>query len=295
MSEQGFTDLRLNGNRDQPEGGYWPSFADMMTVIAMIFMLTMVVLVYSNWDLLNKLQNSVLLEEKLEKKVEQSSKENQQLASKLSAQESQISYLQMQIYNLQGDLDQANQVTAAKVDEIKALEAKNQEGKRTLDESLAKVQLLSDELKVALDEKVSLQNNIAVQAQALNELNVKLGAVEKKYHDEALAKDLAFSELKKKYDRLVRPARSSAGKVLVEVNLSKTAAGQVILLKGPDEEKPVVVSHALLHEKLKALKEKYPHKIYLKIIFPDGNKLSHSEAWNFTQELLSRYDYYYEN
>jgi hypothetical protein len=34
--------------------------------------------------------------------------------------------------------------------------------------------------------------------------------------------------------------------------------------------------------------------LYVKIVIPDTSGLSYSEAWSFTNNILSRYDYYYQ-
>ncbi|MFK7824042.1 MAG: hypothetical protein AB8G05_07795 [Oligoflexales bacterium] len=46
---------------------------------------------------------------------------------------------------------------------------------------------------------------------------------------------------------------------------------------------------------LDRLKVKFPKNIYIKVVFPKGNFISHEEAWKFTSELLSKYDYYYQD
>ncbi len=55
MSQDGFTDLRLNGGGEVQEG-FWPSFTDIMTVIVMIFLIAMVVLLVRNMELVNRRQ-----------------------------------------------------------------------------------------------------------------------------------------------------------------------------------------------------------------------------------------------
>ena len=42
------------------------------------------------------------------------------------------------------------------------------------------------------------------------------------------------------------------------------------------------------------LKARYGDKLYTKVM-PDDNSLTHGEAWRFTNKILNRYDYYYQN
>lgn len=315
MFNKGFADLRLNQKNGEQEGIIWPAFSDMMTNITMIFLLTMVVLIISNWDLLKKLQDSLIAEKKLEKAAADSASENQQLTMKLSDRESQLSYLQMQIINLQTDIDQLQKNMLSKDNEIQDLQTKynaelanlevqKQEAEVKLQESTLRIDQLSKDLDVSENSRTNLQANLNSLEKAMAELNnqvkdLKLANIGyreslSKYSQDKIEQEQAYADLKKKYDRLVRPARSSKDKIMVEIIYHKIQGGVQIHLKGPQYAKHTVVSNQVLHDYLNNLKEKYPRKLYLKIAFPDGNIVSHSEAWDFTQELLSRYDYYYQ-
>lgn len=61
MAKRKFSDLRLNLSNSQSDN-FWPSFADIMTVIVMIFLMVMVVLLIKNWDLIEKLKKSIAAE-----------------------------------------------------------------------------------------------------------------------------------------------------------------------------------------------------------------------------------------
>ena len=51
-------DLRMHG-RDQDSGAsLWPSFADIMTVVLMVFMLTMIVVIVRNANLVERIRLS---------------------------------------------------------------------------------------------------------------------------------------------------------------------------------------------------------------------------------------------
>ena len=51
---------------------------------------------------------------------------------------------------------------------------------------------------------------------------------------------------------------------------------------------------SLLEQNLQLLKEQHGTSLYTKIIIPADSKLLHDEAWKFTQEILQKYDYYYQ-
>ncbi len=101
-----------------------------------------------------------------------------------------------------------------------------------------------------------------------------------------------YDELRVKYDRLVRPARSPEGRYLVEVRLSKIGEKTLIeySTKGPTGFE--FVGREKLEQRLTQLKNSKSNGLYIKVIFPEDSGLSFDEAWSFTSDLHSRYDYY---
>jgi len=55
---RGYPDLRLNRSSSSNDTSLWPSFTDIMTVILMVFMLTMVVVIIKNADLIDQIRLS---------------------------------------------------------------------------------------------------------------------------------------------------------------------------------------------------------------------------------------------
>jgi hypothetical protein len=45
---------------------------------------------------------------------------------------------------------------------------------------------------------------------------------------------------------------------------------------------------------LGSLKQRAGNKLYTKITIPENSGLSYQEAWSFSNEILTRYDYYYQ-
>jgi len=101
------------------------------------------------------------------------------------------------------------------------------------------------------------------------------------------------SDLESKYNRLVRPARSTVGRVVVEVRFWKERDVRRYSLR-PASGSEISVSESELHQQLTAMKARHGEKLYTKVI-PDDQSLTHGEAWRFVNKILNRYDYYYQN
>ena len=103
-----------------------------------------------------------------------------------------------------------------------------------------------------------------------------------------------YDELKEKYDKLVRPARTPRGKTIVEVRKARINGNERIAVKLPGEDSFKTVNEPRMHEELASLKRKFGKTLYVKIIFPEDSGLSYNEAWNFTNRLHQKYDYYFQ-
>lgn len=104
-----------------------------------------------------------------------------------------------------------------------------------------------------------------------------------------------YQQLKAKYDKLVRPARTASGKQVAEIRYRKQSGRDLIELKVPTAVNFQSLSREQLEQELDKLKQSYPDTLYIKIILPEQSGLSYNEAWAFTRELLERYDYYYRD
>ena len=103
-----------------------------------------------------------------------------------------------------------------------------------------------------------------------------------------------YVSLEEKYRSLVRAARSTAGKQVALVYFIRNQSGYEYRLQQPNETEPDIVTKSELDQKLTALKERHGLDLYTRVIIPENSNLSHDEAWRFTQEVLNRYDYYYQ-
>jgi predicted nucleic acid-binding Zn-ribbon protein len=103
----------------------------------------------------------------------------------------------------------------------------------------------------------------------------------------------SYDQLKTRYDRLVRPARSPKGRYVVDVRYAKSAGRVEIGMREPSQSSFQPVDRSTLESRLAKLVKAHPEGLYVKVIIPKDNGLSYSEAWRFTNALHAKYDYYY--
>ncbi|MCP4011262.1 MAG: hypothetical protein GY726_17315 [Proteobacteria bacterium] len=147
-----------------------------------------------------------------------------------------------------------------------------------------------------LEQKLLKMTENLSQLQRLYDLR---GSVVTDLRAELTGGELKFKSLQEEYDslgeqyrKLIRPARSPAGKYVVDVYYAKQAGRSVYRMREPDQAEPAVVSLDELETRLGALKEKYQQGLYTKVRIDDKSGIGFNEAWVFTQKMLSRYDYY---
>jgi len=317
----GFVDLRLNDGQSG-EGGFWPSFTDIMMVIMLIFLLAMLTLLLKNMDLVHQLRTSLEAERAATAQAHSTTDINTRLNKRIKRLEEQAAMLSMRLMNLgeehsrtlaqlssskQQNAQLESRLTAVMQARDAALaEQQNAERKQaalaaTL--ALRERQLAEQEQQFQL-KQTELNAELARRAQALAELQqqyqstvaefgrLKTSSVSQLERMKKLEQE--YASLETKYNRLIRPARSSLGKVVVLVRYHKTGGKLNIEIKGPADKAYLPVSGAGLHKRLSRMQEKYGKKLYVRIIFPDDSGLSYSEAWNLTESLLRLYDYYYQ-
>ena len=164
-------------------------------------------------------------------------------------------------------------VLTAQLEEVKAL--LQQSDQRDADSSARIVQLQE------LIRRRQAENT------ALQKLADATGAKFRSLQDE-------YDSLDAKYRSLVRPARSTAGKYVVDVRIVKSDDQYQFQLKEPAQDDTVNYDKAALDKRLGDLKAQHGGSLYTKVIIPEDNQLTHNEAWRFTQEILEGYDYYYQ-
>ncbi|HEC05596.1 MAG TPA: hypothetical protein ENJ12_01980 [Thiolapillus brandeum] len=326
MNEHGgFIDLRLNNQDKQGNESFWPSFTDVMTVIMMIFLISMVVVLLRNMELVKEIRSTMEAERQAVELARSTGAEKADLASRLDtameqlqAADTRVNELQLQVLRLQEQNKVRARAVADRDRQLKTLlEERNNLTQRAaqlmLDkqaadkavtaarakETLSKRQLADFQQQYArLKEQLDRQNlQIAVLKSKLSNQEQQLAAtreerqtVEEKYL--VLADE--YDTLKVRYDKLVRPARSAKGRHLVEVRYFKKGGKPRIEWRDGHTGEFRAVSRSQLDKALVRLKKKHADGLYVKVILPEDSGLSYSEAWTFTNDLHKKYDYYFQ-
>lgn len=219
----------------------------------------------------------------------------QQTRQQLDASQQQLTANQQQLDSSQQELADAQSVIQRLQQESKAtastvaslqqsLEQQKQETARLLQEKSAAEEATKD-----VDEKLASVNKaLEATGKELHELRQK----DKEGHERLLSLQGEYDKLDKKYQKLLRPARSSKNKHVVRVIFSKNN-GKFVYEIADAGQSPKIVSQERLHQELAQLKEKYTDNLYVKVIIPESSTVSHTEAWKFTSDILNRYDYYH--
>jgi predicted nucleic acid-binding Zn-ribbon protein len=323
-TDQGFVDLRLNRQEGQINESFWPSFTDIMTVIVMIFLIAMVVLLMRNMELVAELRATMEAERVASELARATGQEKDSLSMQLHAAQDRVSAMQLELMRLrERNLAQETTITD-QTTQIADLTAERDK----LAQQTAQLTLLRQRLETDLDSAnvrleraqqniANLESNVAGLEQNLQNLQGRFESAQasaselqqtvreqqqqlegfRSERQEAERKYLVlvgeYDDLKVKYDKLVKPARSPKGRRLVEVRYWKDGGYRIAYREG--SEGPFTeVSRADLDQRLSALRDGEPNGLYVKVIFPESSGLSYNEAWEFTSHLHRNYDYYFQ-
>ena len=319
----GFVDLRLNRRRSIDEG-FWPSFTDIMTVVVMVFLMGMVVVLLQNMEVTNNMKSALLEKQKATELAKSTFEEKSKVSHQLSDAEEELARLRMMIIlandqrkTMQQQLSSVSQELQSLTGMYATLEETN---KNVLQEKEAALKDTETALKekqkadVALEEKsqalarIESQLNTLVeqqtiltselassqQAQELSEQKLEAVTLQASSADQELASIRGeYSDLQVKYNKLIKPARTSKGKYVVEVFYSKDGNKDVYKVRDSGQSSSAVVSQKELHQQLAKLKQQHEKNLYIRLIFPEDSKLSYNDAWTFSKEILGKYDYYH--
>jgi len=332
MNTGGFTDLRLNGASNEVQEGFWPSFTDIMTVVVMIFLISMVVLLLRNMELVNQLRATMEAERIAAELARATGEEKDSLSSELHRAEERVQRMQLEIMRLQEKGLRSETLIAEQLRAISGLSnqrddlaqqaaqlallrqrleadvekrrAQIDSAMKTLDEkqiqlnvaqrSISTLEQTTEQLRSRVTESQAqaerLQRTVSEQRDSLEQARLDEQDVERRYL--VLASD--FDNLKVKYDKLVRPARSSSGRHLIEVRYWKEGGSYKISWREGGEGGYQPIKRARLDKVLQRLSKQKKSGLYVKVIFPENSGLSYNEAWEFTSHLHGNYDYYFK-
>lgn len=327
--DDAFIDLRRTTGEGNGGDTFWPSFTDIMMVIVMIFMIASTMLVLRNWDLVQELRATIEAEREAEALALSMTETSATLEEQLAQAQHINSEMRMQLMRADENRQSMQEQLSVQQQQILALTEEQQQLAASLQESRRARQLNADQLAKVNRELAQVKTELAaVDAeyqqlkvthasmqerlqQALQETLDELAVSEQTSREQAVElaglrqgyslstrqmEDLQgeYDELRVKYDRLVRPARSAKGKYVVTVRYWKEGDYYQLRFKDADEQDYSVVTRKELHRRLSKLKEEQAGKLYVKLIIPDDSGLSYNEAWGFTLDILDKYDYYHQ-
>jgi len=289
-----FIDLR-SGNLSSES--FWPSFTDIMTVVVMIFLITSVVLMVRNMELIDQLRASLFAEQKASEMIRSTTEVNATLEEQLAQAQHEISVLRMQLMQTSEDNEMLSMTLADKEQQIIVIMSDNRKLEGALSNSEQQLANLESQLQqviINLDKLRSNYDEQSTQLTAAQEKLIILSEEKDAQSRQLVSLETDYSSLKVKYDKLVKPARTTKGKYVVEVNYEKIKGKGRIRFKDAGEKNYTTLSSKQLHSKLAALRKQYPKDLHIKSISPENSGLSYSEAWECRRNTLHKYDYYYQ-
>lgn len=321
----GFVDLRLNRGEQQGNESFWPSFTDVMTVIVMIFLISMVVVLLRNMELVKQVRATLQAQQAAMELARATDEEKENLASQLHraqgqahSAEDRAAQLQLEVMRLR----EQNQLRGKVINERNQDIANLMEERSNLTQQAAQLLLERQQLEEAADQT---RNQLNISRQEMADLQQRLSTLQTHFQEQEQQLEVAettlrqqnelltsaredrqqveqkylvladeFDNLKVSYDKLVRPARSAKGRYLVEVRYIKREGNYQISWRQGGAGNFNPISSIELDKVLGRLKQQKQDGLYIKIILPENSGLSYSEAWKFTSHLHKNYDYYFQ-
>jgi chromosome segregation ATPase len=307
--DEGFIDLRYGGERDSAGESFWPSFTDIMMVVLMIFMIASTILMLRNWELVHELRATLEAEREAEALAQTATRTSATLEERLAQAQSEISELRIQLLRSSEQNQSAGRQLTQVRQQVLELETGKQELLAHLQQSERERGRLEDRLQQFQTDFERLTSSYTVVQKQLSEAETAMRAREQSSNRELTElrqqyadseQQLAvlrgnYDELSVKYDKLIKPARTASGKRLVSVRYRKEDGRYRLEFKESEQGEYKSLSRRQLDERLTRLKDKYPRLLYVKVIIPENSGLSYNEAWTFTQDILTSYDYYYQD
>jgi chromosome segregation ATPase len=324
-ADDGFIELRLNRQDELAGENFWPSFTDIMTVVVMIFLMVMVVLVLYNQELVRDLQASIEKERIARETARVTGEEKESIAVRLQAAESEVAELlarlrrseevrnqQLTALDRQSKtLEQQSKQLDEQAGRLSVLATERDDLRRRSDRLATEMQAATTQLGASRQEATQLAQSLATAQARQQTLDAELATLRTAATDQRRELDQAreqlrqsaatltsvqndYGELRIKYDKLVRPARSPSGRYAVEVRYTKAAGGYQIRFREGDAGDYSEVTREKLDQRLAKLKVAHPEGLYVRVVIPDGSGLSFSDAWDFRNHLHRNYDYYFQ-
>lgn len=189
------------------------------------------------------------------------------------------------------ELNAAQEIAMSQQLLVSQLQQQKEENQNNAGDLQAQIKSLRNSLTENSSEYRALQTTLTKQSTQFSELK------KQREQDETQLLSLQgeLESLDKKYQKLLRPARSAKGKFVVAVVYSKRKGRKMYRIRTNETGKYQPISRQQLKLKLTDLKEKHTSNLYVKVIIPKNSGLSHNEAWKFTSFAHQSYDYYFQN
>lgn len=305
-----------NGNsllqiQDGHEENFWPSFSDVMMVILMTFLLVTVAVLLSNTRLLQDLRSNIAAKDQARQVADTTLKENATLEEQLdyyrrqlSSTETELMRSEALVEKTQTQLKEAKTLAATQASTLAARTSELTVAQANLSTATTNVQRLQTELTQTKETQQAETSQLKTELQQVQASLSKTQAenIEKettlatlRTQVEENRKELEslegdYSQLDQKYQKLVKPSRSSKGKTVVEVMYTRNGYS----LRKPGDSGYQSMSSSQLNSALSDLKLNHGKDLYVKIVIPSNSGLSYNQAWAFTRDTLAKYDYYYQ-
>jgi chromosome segregation ATPase len=290
MSE-GFVDLRYQGDSGSSGESFWPSFTDLMMVVLMIFMIASTILMLRNMHLVSELRATIASEREARAQAQSASQTSATLEDRLAQAQQEISDLRIQLLRAGEQNRTASKQLADVRQQLLDLQGANQ----SLSDRFQQVQADNARLTSA---NTSLQSTVTELRKTEQARTTELTRLRQQFADSEqslAALQGNYEELSVKYDKLVKPARTTSGKFVVSVRYSKEHGQYTLEFKESEDGEYHSLTRKQLDDRLEKLKEAHPKKLYVKVVIPEDSGLSYIDAWTFTQKILTSYDYYYQD
>jgi chromosome segregation ATPase len=267
----------------------------------------MVVLLIRNMDLVNELRNTMEAERLAAEQAAETGAQNQSLSMRLTSARERIAQLQLELAEARSLAQERELRDQALIEEQRRDLATLLSERNDLAEQLAIARITTEQqeqqladsqmqiqgLQARLDNAIEQRRSIDARlAQAQEQLAI---AQREQKDSEQRYQQLSgeYSDLRVKYDKLVRPARSPKGRYVVELRYAKRDGKYQIGFREGTSGDYQYLPETELHQQLRELKGGHDEGLYLKIIIPEDSGLSYTEAWVFTRDMLALYDYYH--
>lgn len=278
------------------EENFWPSFTDIMMVVVIVFLLSSTVAVLHNWDLSRQVQETAALEQKARERAEDLDLRRMLLQLELEEMQGRMEKTREALQTKTGQLEQREEDLAG----VQGALAEQQMQLMEMQEEYARVRA---EMKMGEDVSAEREQELLEVQQQLEKMReegvlheqmyVEVEEQQRQTREELELLQKEYEEMGEKYAALSKPARSPMGKVVAAVRYRKVDGQPSFMLKFPDAEQFESIGREEMHQALSRLREEHGDKLFVRIVIPMDSNLTYQEGWEFSLDLLRRYDYYY--